>query len=148
MQRDGAPEWLGLCVFVWTCSQLRWEADHSSGLNHRQMWPSSCLCPPTVPVKHSGSLLSSVWSLKFKSLWINPFTLQTILFIRSTGYTRLTSFLSHTSMSHWWKNSILLSRMLSFSTFMTCKMGFSVCLLLNSEFNKLLHPLLTCCWGL
>lgn len=35
----------------------------------------------------------------------------------------LTSFLSHTSMSYWWKNSILLIRMLSLSTFITCEIS-------------------------
>lgn len=36
---------------------------------------------------------------------------------------KLTSFLSHTSMSYWWKNSILLRRRLSLCTFMTCVNG-------------------------
>lgn len=44
---------------------------------------------------------------------------------------RLTSFLSHTSMSYRRKNSILLSRILSLSTFITWRMG-SVCVCLSS----------------
>ena len=34
---------------VFTCSLLRGGAGGSSGLSHRQMWPSSCLCPLTAP---------------------------------------------------------------------------------------------------
>lgn len=137
--------WTVCFFFSCTCSLSRWEADRSSGLNRHQMWPSSCLCPLTAPVNtQRESPLGSTWPLKLKALWIHPggnllckqncvswLSNKTEDVSRQEKENQLTSFLSHTSMSHWWKNSILLSRILSLSTFITCRMG-SVCVCLSS----------------
>lgn len=53
---------------------------------------------------------------------------------------QLTSFLSHISMSYWWKNSILLSRIVLLSTFITCTMRAGcVCLSIGSQIYQYTH---------
>lgn len=45
----------GTCEVVCTCSQLKWGLGRSSGLNHHQMWPSSCLCLRKAPANTSAT---------------------------------------------------------------------------------------------
>lgn len=67
-----------------------------------------CCCPDEdLPQGHN------VYEIKHRCKHMQDVVIQEVL----------TSFLSHTSMSYWWKNSILLIRMLSLSTFITCEIS-------------------------
>lgn len=67
-----------------------------------------CCCPDEdLPQGHN------VYEIKHRCKHMKDVVIQEVL----------TSFLSHTSMSYWWKNSILLIRMLSLSTFITCEIS-------------------------
>lgn len=106
------------------------------------------------------------WSRSMLTLkWKNDHLLKEVAVSTLLREDELTSFLSHTSMSYWWKNSILLSRRLSLCTFMTCANGsMCVCVcvfvfrsVLIVKANRMLHTFLMffyCviysaepCWG-
>lgn len=136
--------WSGLrWISVCTCSLLRWEAGHSSALNHHQMRPSSCLCPLTAPavtvtIQQCEFEMGSCSHCSLLKVKADP-SGETSRSQNSITHKTLTSFLSHTSMLYLWKKSILLRRILSLSALITCnkdrvcKIGFKTCEVLELQ---------------